>query len=65
MDFGLVAIGTLLLARYARKFLFRQEFIFIEGEMQKRGIDVKFWKAFTAFGISFYIGWREIKSALV
>lgn len=34
IDFGLIAIGTLLLAKYSRKFLFKQEILGIENFMQ-------------------------------
>ena len=53
-----------MLAKFIRKFLFRQEFIVLEGELQRRNVDVRFAKAFVAYAVSFYFGWQEIKSTI-
>lgn len=64
VDFGIIAVGSLLLAKYSRKFLFKQEIITVENFMNDRNMDVKFWKALIAYGISFGLGYLEMKNSL-
>ena len=63
-DLGAIVIGTLLLASFSRRFLFKQEIIGLENFMQLRDMDVKFWKALVAYTGSFCLGYSGLKDAM-
>ena len=60
IDLAVLAAGTLVLGRFFRVFLFRQELINIQTFMEARNMDVKFWKAFTAFTLVGLIGLKQM-----